>query len=182
MYRIVIAPGLEADSIHAMEVGKKAGYGLVLIPAPGNQTCALVAYTAPVNAVAANSASEDTLQVPAILRESATNDEIRESIATNYPLFGVPTDAAIAQLKSQRLSEARTVRCNRYHLTSGSSHALLMGDAAHSTGGTLGKLIHGQFFVTLYYYWTLSTSGSLRLSSNNIQHSEHSGHPRSRSE
>ena len=152
-YKIMLQPcppGLEADSIHAMEVGKKAGYGLFLIPAPGNQTCALVAYTAPIDAIATSSGdrivNEDTLQVPAILRESATNEEIRESIATNYPLFGSPTDEAIAQLKSQRLSEARTVRCNRYHWippSNGSptppAFALLMGDAAHSTGGTLGQ-------------------------------------------
>ena len=154
-YKIMLQPcppGLEADAIHAMEVGKKAGYGLFLIPAPGNQTCALVAYTAPVDAVAAassgdRSVTEDILQVPAILRDSATADEIRESIATNYPLFGTPSDTAIAQLKSQRLSEARTVRCNRYHWipptstesTAPPAFALLMGDAAHSTGGTLGQ-------------------------------------------
>jgi hypothetical protein len=27
-----------------MEVGKKAGYGLFLIPSPGNQTCALLSW------------------------------------------------------------------------------------------------------------------------------------------
>lgn len=27
---------LEADAVHAMEVGKKAGYGLFLIPSPGD--------------------------------------------------------------------------------------------------------------------------------------------------
>lgn len=157
-YKIMLTPsppGLEADAIHAMEVGKAAGYGLFLIPAPGNQTCALVAYTAPVNTAADVSAGaeagaaggvgamEDILKVPAILREGASTEEIKKSIESFFPLFGTPSDAAVAQLKSQRLSEARTVRCNRYHwLGTGAGSAgsaLLMGDAAHSTGGTLGQ-------------------------------------------
>jgi len=129
-------------------VGKKAGYGLFLIPAPGNMTCALVAYTAPADASAdASSVNEDALKVPAILREGASAEDIKASIAANYPLFGAPPDAAVAQLQSQRLSEARTVRCNRYHWLPPSPGAgagagagvLLMGDAAHSTGGTLGQ-------------------------------------------
>lgn len=37
---------------------------------------------------------------------------------------------------------ARTIRANRYHREAhGVSSALLMGDAAHSTGGTLGQVI-----------------------------------------
>ena len=131
------------------QVGKKAGYGLFLIPAPGNTTCALVSYTAPADAAAsAASVSEDALKVPAILREGASADDIKASIAANYPLFGAPPDAAVAQLMGQRLSEARTVRCNRYHWLPPSpapgagagAGVLLMGDAAHSTGGTLGQV------------------------------------------
>lgn len=117
---------LEFNAVHAMEVGKKAGYGLFLIPSPGNQTCALLSWKG------------DT--TPAILSESAEPAMVKASIAANYPLFGEPTDAAISQLTAQRPSSARTVRCNRYHRAQkGVSSALLMGDAAHSTGGTLGQ-------------------------------------------
>jgi kynurenine 3-monooxygenase len=120
-------PGsLEANAVHAMEVGKKAGYGLFLIPSPGNQTCALLSWKSET--------------APPILLETADPAEVKASIAANYPLFGEPTDAAVAQLTAQRPSSARTVRCNRYHrAANGLSSALLMGDAAHSTGGTLGQ-------------------------------------------
>eukprot|EP00596_Hydrurales_sp_CCMP1899_P004137 CAMPEP_0119042514 /NCGR_PEP_ID=MMETSP1177-20130426/15662_1 /TAXON_ID=2985 /ORGANISM="Ochromonas sp, Strain CCMP1899" /LENGTH=245 /DNA_ID=CAMNT_0007009379 /DNA_START=599 /DNA_END=1333 /DNA_ORIENTATION=+ len=119
-------PTLEADAVHAMEVGKKAGYGLFLIPSPGNQTCALLSWKGE--------------EAPAILQENADPEAVKASIAANYPLFGMPTDAAVAQLSAQRPSSAKTVRCNRYHrVVDGVSSALLMGDAAHSTGGTLGQ-------------------------------------------
>jgi kynurenine 3-monooxygenase len=117
---------LEFNAVHAMEVGKKAGYGLFLIPSPGNQTCALLSWKG------------DT--TPPILTESADPATVKASIAANYPLFGEPTDAAVSQLAAQRPSSARTVRCNRYHRAKkGVSSALIMGDAAHSTGGTLGQ-------------------------------------------
>ena len=119
-------PLLESDAVHAMEVGKKAGYGLFLIPSPGNNTCALLSWKG------------DT--VPAIFQDNADPAELKASIARNYPLFGEPTDESVAQLSAQRPSAARTVRCNRYHrAVNGQSSALLMGDAAHSTGGTLGQ-------------------------------------------
>jgi kynurenine 3-monooxygenase len=122
----VMPPTLEADAVHAMEAGKKAGYGLFLIPSPGNNTCALLSWKGEV--------------APAILKEGADPEEVKASISANYPLFGTPTDEAIKQLSAQRPSAARTVRCNRYHRSSnGVSSALLMGDAAHSTGGTLGQ-------------------------------------------
>ena len=128
-YKVMLQPmpgTLEANAVHAMEVGKKAGYGLFLIPSPGNQTCALLSWKSET--------------APPILLEAADPAEVKASIAANYPLFGEPTDAAVAQLTAQRPSSARTVRCNRYHrAASGLSSALLMGDAAHSTGGTLGQ-------------------------------------------
>ena len=128
-YKVMLQPmpgTLESNAVHAMEVGKKAGYGLFLIPSPGNQTCALLSWKGET--------------VPPILTETADPADVKASIAANYPLFGEPTDAAVAQLTAQRPSSARTVRCNRYHrASSGLSSALLMGDAAHSTGGTLGQ-------------------------------------------
>lgn len=66
-----------------------------------------------------------------------TFESVRDLIRRGFPKFGSPTDDALEQLVSQRPSEARTVRCNRYHSTKGNS--VLLGDAAHSTGGTLGQ-------------------------------------------
>jgi 2-polyprenyl-6-methoxyphenol hydroxylase-like FAD-dependent oxidoreductase len=41
------------------------------------------------------------------------------------------------QLSNQRMSEVKIVNCNRYHSSKGNT--LLLGDAAHCTGGTLGQ-------------------------------------------
>lgn len=128
-YKVMIQPmptTLENDAVHLMEVGKKAGYGMFLIPAPGNNTCALLTWKGETP--------------PDVFQDTADPKDLKQSIAENYPLFGEPTDIALAQLAAQRPSSARTVRCNRYHrVVSGTSSALLMGDAAHSTGGTLGQ-------------------------------------------
>ena len=99
---------------------------MFLIPAPGNNTCALLTWKGETP--------------PDVFQDTADPKDLKQSSAENYPLFGEPTDIALAQLAAQRPSSARTVRCNRYHrVVSGTSSALLMGDAAHSTGGTLGQ-------------------------------------------
>ena len=109
-------PLLESNAIHAMEVGKKAGYGLFLIPSPGNQTCVLVSWAGnTTTTTSSSSSSSSTSSPPLVLRDDATPDEIKASITANYPLLGEPTDVAVAQLLAQRPSEAQTVRCNRYH-------------------------------------------------------------------
>jgi hypothetical protein len=78
-----------------------------------------------------------------IPKENADPEAVKANIAANYPLFGMPTDAAVAQLSAQRPSSAKTVRCNRYHrVVDGVSSALLMGDAAHSTGMYLYTYIY----------------------------------------
>eukprot|EP00438_Fugacium_kawagutii_P017559 Skav228547 [mRNA] locus=scaffold1887:531731:537935:+ [translate_table: standard] len=64
--------------------------------------------------------------------------------ADDFPGFGAPALSAVAQLREQRPSRATTVRANRYHdVATGMAglqrRALLLGDAAHSTGGTLGQ-------------------------------------------
>ena len=76
--------------------------------------------------------------MPAFLRENASNEEVKTTIAEYFPQFGRPSDEGVSQLRNQRPSEARTIRCNRYHHTKG--RALLLGDAAHSTGGTLVRI------------------------------------------
>ena len=43
------------------------------------------------------------------------------------------------QLAQQRPSVAKLIRCNRYHGVGCTENIMLIGDAAHSTGGTLGQ-------------------------------------------
>ena len=63
--------------------------------------------------------------------------EIQAAIARDFPLFGAPDVAAVAQLAAQRPSVALTVQCSAY--ASPALGVALLGDAAHSTGGTLGQ-------------------------------------------
>jgi len=129
---------LENDAVHAMETSKsKANFSLFLIPAINNRTCVLVSSKLP----ASTHVSEVSMKELALpLSEDATIDEIKADIANNFPAFGVPTDDAVNQLLLQRPSEIRTVRCNRYHYSNPSrGGVLLLGDAAHSTGGSLGQ-------------------------------------------
>lgn len=43
-----------------------------------------------------------------------------------------------SQLEAQAASEVKTVKCNRYAFPEGG--AVLLGDAAHCTGATLGQV------------------------------------------
>ena len=124
---------LDQHSVHAMESTKKhkAGFGLFLIPAPPasqgtqeagrNSMCALVSW------------SDDT--VPDVI-EKGDAASIRKAIMSDFPQLGVLSFTEIDQLAAQRPSGAKLIRCNRYHDESG---VVLLGDAAHSTGGTLGQ-------------------------------------------
>lgn len=131
MYKVMVQncpPSLESDAIHAIET-QPSNFSLFCIPTYGNRTCALVSWKPkPGN------------EIPAFLREDASMEDVKATIAEQYPQFGRPSDEAVMQLRSQRPSEVRTVRCNRYHLTAG--RALLLGDSAHSTGGTLVLLFY----------------------------------------
>jgi len=127
-YKVMINPSpllLEEDAIHAMEstARNKSGFGLFLIPAPGNKTCTLVAWR-----------GDDT---PELLKDGVPFEDVKTGIYSDFPLFGFPSDESVAQLAAQKPGRARTIRCNRYHHLQG--RALLVGDAAHSTGGTLGQ-------------------------------------------
>ena len=122
-------PSLDQNSVHAMEATAKdkAGFGLFMIPAPpadkeGNNTmCTLIAWPK---------------EQPAVI-ESGSDEEIQAVLRKDFPQLGIVTLQQVGQLSAQRPSSAKLIRCNRYH----DEHAnvMLIGDAAHSTGGTLGQ-------------------------------------------
>jgi len=119
---------LESDAVHAMEstdstTNSSDRFNMFLIPAPGNSTCAILSWK-----------GTDT---PPALAEGSDPAVANSAIEKLFPQFGTSSPAALQQLLSQRPSEVRTVRCNRYHSSAGG--ALLLGDAAHSTGGALGQ-------------------------------------------
>lgn len=116
---------LEPDAIHAMEATSKDknGFGLFLIPAPNKKICGLVTW-------------KDANNMPVVLQEGEPS-AIQKAIATDFPIFGEPASSAIEQLSNQKPSIALTVKCNNY--ANGPLSVLLLGDSAHSTGGTLGQ-------------------------------------------
>lgn len=62
--------------------------------------------------------------------------EIRAAIETRWPkLAGADLASAAAQLAAKQPSTASSVRCNIYHYR----RAVLVGDAAHATGGVSGQ-------------------------------------------
>jgi 2-polyprenyl-6-methoxyphenol hydroxylase-like FAD-dependent oxidoreductase len=121
MFKVMVLPrpeALEPNAVHAM--GAKGGYSLFSIPRADGQLCTLLAWSG---------------EPPDFL--GADDQTIAERISADLPKYGAPTPSALAQLRAQRPSKATTVRCNRYHDRDG--RCLLLGDAAHSTGGTLGQ-------------------------------------------
>jgi len=64
-------------------------------------------------------------------------DALLKAIKTDFPLFGEPQRDAAEQLQLQSPSIAMTIKCKPY--ASGNACVLLLGDSAHSTGGTLGQ-------------------------------------------
>ena len=125
---------LQNGAVHAME-NSNADFGLFVIPKPEG-TCTLLTW-------------KDDDKGPPELYQNITHriksvadrflvfEAARANIRKEFPKFGSPNDDTLQQLVHQRPSEARTIRCNSYHSTQG--NAVLLGDAAHSTGGTLGQ-------------------------------------------
>lgn len=129
-YKVMETPfpsRLEADTVHLMTNGSKTvPYSIFLIPSPGGMASVLLSWT------------QD--KIPDILTKEVASQfpqKVKDSIASSFTLFGEPSDEAVKQLSMQLPSVAKTVRANTYHNVKG--RALLLGDAAHSTGGTLGQ-------------------------------------------
>ena len=119
---------LEPDSIHAMECTskEKSNIGLFLIPSLQNETCVLI-----------NWRNEST--VPSFFKDTKDDDisKIQDSIEKDFPLFGRPSKESVEILQKQSPSVALTIRANSYACPS--NGVLMLGDSAHSTGGTLGQ-------------------------------------------
>lgn len=139
---VVLNEGNKADStlqngaVHAME-NSKSDFGLFVIPKPEG-TCTLLTWKDDEKSKGLPALYQNiTHPFKSVSDRFTTFEYARENIRTVFPQFGSPDDDTLQQLVSQRPSEARTVRCNSYHSTQG--NAVLLGDAAHSTGGTLGQ-------------------------------------------
>lgn len=110
---------LDPSAVHLLASG--ADFGLFVLPAPANATATLVSWKG---------------DAPPCLRPDAPESETRAAIEKAYPMFGSVSSEAVRQLGRQRPSFAQTVRCNACADPRG---VLLLGDAAHCTGGTLGQ-------------------------------------------
>eukprot|EP00434_Breviolum_minutum_P019343 symbB.v1.2.017050.t1/scaffold1314.1/size125707/3 len=120
-FKVWVGPcpkNLDPLAVHAMS---SKGLTLFSIPRADGRLCSILSW---------NDATG-----PAFLNES--DDQIAQRIAEDFPSFGAPTLETVAQLRHQRTSRATTVRAKEYHDVV--SRSLLLGDAAHSTGGTLGQ-------------------------------------------
>ena len=109
---------LDPMAVHAMS---SQDYTLFSIPRVDGRLCTILSWTGE--------------KAPAFLENS--QEAVRQQIGQDFPSFGPPALSAIEQLQAQRPSKATTIRANRYHDRAG--RAMLLGDAAHSTGGTLGQ-------------------------------------------
>jgi kynurenine 3-monooxygenase len=125
-----LPPTLEPDAIHAMECTSKdrSNIGLFLIPAPNNKICALVNW-------------RNSSNIPNAFVQENTDPSnianIQDLIEKDFPLFGRPSEEAVLQLQNQRPSVALTIKCDNY--AAADNGVVILGDAAHSTGGTLGQ-------------------------------------------
>jgi 2-polyprenyl-6-methoxyphenol hydroxylase-like FAD-dependent oxidoreductase len=168
-------PELEPASIHALNSGK-AGYNLFCIPAPANRMCVLVSWGSGSTAGAKTSGKEDPSGAVLEPEALASLTSFRASLAQHYPLLGnvthgwLASSAATSALRQvvsdpeighaekmenppapQRPSDVRVVRCSRYHHSEGK--VVLIGDAAHSTGGTLGQGANSGTFLLVCLCW-----------------------------
>lgn len=107
----------------------KVGFNLFVEPAPNNTIFTLVSWNTDKNLTGQ--------AVPRLLRDESPLADLKNAIGKAFPTYGEPTDTALKQLHGQLPSESRIVRCNRYHCNKGA--AVIMGDAAHCTGSSLGQ-------------------------------------------
>jgi 2-polyprenyl-6-methoxyphenol hydroxylase-like FAD-dependent oxidoreductase len=114
------ASQLDSSSIHLLTPSN--GFSLFVVPAPGNIFCTLVNWSG--------------TSPPKALSEATTADALSGAIGQAFPKLGPVMAEAAEQLLRQKASVAQTIQCNTYTDNRG---VLLLGDAAHSTGGTLGQ-------------------------------------------
>ena len=120
-FKVWVGPcpkSMDPMAVHAMSSKE---YTLFSIPRVDGRLCTILSWTG---------------EAPDFL-ENSDDELVRQRIGEDFPSFGPPELPAVQQLRAQRPSKATTIRANRYHDKDG--HAMLLGDAAHSTGGTLGQ-------------------------------------------
>ncbi|KAL1515157.1 hypothetical protein AB1Y20_004218 [Prymnesium parvum] len=113
-------PPLAADAVHLLP--GRAGLAAFVEPTASG-ACVLFSWR-----------GEGAEPDPAAITEP---DAARAFLAAAFPLIAASLDRRDVgeQFVSQRPSAAQTVRCNTYHF----GRAVLVGDAAHSTGGASGQ-------------------------------------------
>lgn len=134
---------LAPDAVHL--VPGKGGLVAFLEPT-AHGVCALISWRGPVavDSIADAGAGPEGDQAtvdPAALRDAAEAQAMLvEAFPTLRDVLEQANDEAAgtagAQFVAQRVSTASTVRCASYHLA---PHCVLLGDAAHSTGGASGQ-------------------------------------------
>jgi kynurenine 3-monooxygenase len=118
---------LTPDAVHLVP---GAGGMAAFLEPTANGACALISWQTPTGRSDGHSDAID----PGALTDA---DETRRFLASSFPLISIAlnqTDVG-AQFVAQRISRASTVRCNTYHF----GQVVLLGDAAHSTGGASGQ-------------------------------------------
>lgn len=114
---------LDPSAVHAIP-GKGSTSAFVEPTARG--ACALINWRDGV----------DTKPLPNLGELTESAEKARETLASYFPLIedAINEDAG-QQFVNQQASQASTVKCNSYHL----GRAVLLGDAAHCTGGVSGQ-------------------------------------------
>ena len=97
--------------------------------------------------------------LPVYLRETQNTTAVEEALREKFPRWREESFPDIAtQLMGQdlRQNSAFKVTCNIYHYQ---NKAVLVGDAAHSTGGVSGQGLNSALMVTLVLYECLQGQG-----------------------
>lgn len=122
---------LDSTAVHAIP---GSGGSSAFLEPTAKGVCALINW----REAAQDSQGGGDKKGPAAVDLSAVTDpeEARAALAAKFPLLADVLDLdAGKQFVAQSPSRAATVRCNTYH----HGKAVLLGDAAHSTGGATGQ-------------------------------------------
>jgi len=124
---------LDFDAVHAIP---GSGGNSIFLEPTARGVCALITWrdAAPVAAGGAGAKEGDA--APVSLGDLTDAEAVRDALAKAFPLVADVVDLdAGRQFLGQNLTRAATIRCNTYH----SARAVLLGDAAHSSGGASGQ-------------------------------------------
>ena len=136
-FKVMVQPfmpaKLEPSSVHLLAPTKTSDFGLFVLPGRNqSSSCTLINWS--------------TGKMPSFLDSNASVEDIQRNIESAFPTYGPVSAMAAEQLKLQRPSVAKTIRCNTY--SDGDRGVLLLGDAAHSTGETRNYMFILPFIVS----------------------------------